>query len=338
MPATSIAAATTRTRNLLNGRGAVLMGIGALAAIAASIAAAKVVRARTLKAEHDHPPAGKFINVEGVQLHYLERGPVALNSAGTVVLLHGNGTMADDFDISGVLDLAATHYRVVAFDRPGYGHSTRPRGKMWTPRAQAQLLHQAFRRLGIERPIIVGHSWGTLVAMQLALDYPEEVRSLVLLSGYYFPTLRLDVPLAAPSAIPVIGTYLRNTISPLLGRLMWGRLLAKLFGPSPVPPRFSRFPVGMSLRPSQLRASAAESALMIPCAFALSRRYRELARPAVILAGEDDRVANTQHQSVRLHERLRHSELRLMPGAGHMVHHVLPHQVLAAIDAAAAAH
>ena len=53
--------------------------------------------------------------------------------------------------------------------------------------------------------------------MTLALDHPAAVGGLVLLSGYYKPTLRLDVPLVAPAAIPIIGDVLRHTVSPLLG-------------------------------------------------------------------------------------------------------------------------
>ena len=107
------------------------------------------------------------------------------------------------------------------FDRPGFGHSERPSNITWNPQAQARLLPHALARLGVERPIVLGHSWGTLVALALALDYPKYVRSLVLLAGYYFPTPRLDVPVLSVTAIPVLGHLLRHSISPWLGRLMW---------------------------------------------------------------------------------------------------------------------
>jgi pimeloyl-ACP methyl ester carboxylesterase len=218
---------------------------------------------------------------------------------------------------------------------PGYGYSARPRRKLWNPRAQAELLHKALQRLGVVRPIVAGHSWGTLVALALALQYPAYVQSLILLSGYYFPTFRLDVPLLSSPAIPVLGDIMRYTISPFLGRLMWLGLLKVIFGPAPVPPRFSQFPVWMALRPSQLRASAAESALMIPAVIGLRHYYRELRMPVVIMAGADDRFVHANRHSVRLHDELPRSDLRLIPGAGHMVHQTVPHEVSAAIDSAA---
>jgi pimeloyl-ACP methyl ester carboxylesterase len=301
----------------------------ALVALGSLSAAALVVRNRTRRAERLNPPAGRFVHVDGVRLHYVERG-----EGLPVVLLHGNGTMVQDFDLSGVLDLAATHYRVIAFDRPGYGYSTRPRGRIWTPAAQAELFAKAFRALGIDRPVVVGHSWGTLVALALGLSHPEAVRSLVLLSGYYFPSVRLDVPLLSPPAIPILGTLMRYTLSPLLGRALWPALMKRLFGPGPVPRRFLQFPKWMSLRPSQLKASAAESALMIPAAAGLRRHYAELRTPAFIVAGVEDRYVSAQ-QSVRLHEAVQGSDLRLVSGMGHMVHHFAPRKVVAAIDAAA---
>ena len=68
------------------------------------------------KAEQDNPPAGRFLEVGGVRLHYLERG-----SGEPLVLLHGNGSMIQDFESSGLVDLAAKNYRGIIIDRPGFG-------------------------------------------------------------------------------------------------------------------------------------------------------------------------------------------------------------------------
>ncbi len=86
----------------------------------------------------------------------------------------------------------------------------------------------------------------------------------MLLSGYYFPSVRADVALGSWPAVPVLGDILRYTISPLLGRLTVPMVYRKLFAPSPVAERFaSEFPLELAVRPSQIRASAAETALMI---------------------------------------------------------------------------
>src|SRR5258708_14250543 len=122
------------------------LGIMLLASILATGIQAFLVHRRARHAERAHPPEGRFVEIDSIRLHYVERG-----EGSPVVLLHGNGAMIQDFDISGTLDVAADRYRVVAFDRPGFGHTARPRGRIWTPAAQAKLLREAFNRLGIAR-------------------------------------------------------------------------------------------------------------------------------------------------------------------------------------------
>src|SRR6202161_41204 len=107
------------------------------------------------KAVHNNPPAGRFLDLNGVRLHYVERG-----SGEPLVLLHGNGSMIQDFESSGLIDLAVKSYRVIVFDRPGFGHSDRPRNVMWTPDAQAELIMQALAQLGVSNAVVLGHSWG----------------------------------------------------------------------------------------------------------------------------------------------------------------------------------
>lgn len=298
---------------------------------AALAASAYVVHQRTQRAETDNPPAGRFIEIDGVRLHYMERG-----EGEPLVLVHGDGSMIQDFMSSGLVDMAARKFRVIVFDRPGYGYSDRPRTTLWTPQAQAALLHRALRQIGVERAIVLGHSWGTLVAVSLALDFPQQVKSLVLLSGYYYPSVRLDVPLLSGPAVPVLGDLMRYTVSPLISRAIWPAMLRRIFGPAEVPLRFRReFPVDMVMRPSQLRASAADTALMIPAAFSLHKRYRELDMPVVIMAGDGDRHVDSFSQSERLHGELPRSTLHITHGAGHMLHHLAPLEVMAAIDHAA---
>lgn len=295
----------------------------ALGAAAALAAAALWVQLQRRRAEREHPPLGRFLEVDGVRLHLVERG-----QGRPVVLLHGNLTMVEEIAASGLLAATAARYRAIAFDRPGYGRSERPRDRIWTPAAQADLLAEAIRRLGLPRaPVVVGHSFGTVVALELALRHPESVAALVLLSGYYYPTARLDAPLLAGPAIPVVGDLARHTVAPILGRLAWPGLLRLLFGPAPVNPSFDALR-DLVLRPAQLRASASESAMLVPTVAALRHRYRELRMPVVIGAGADDRYIGTEAQSVRLHRELPGSELRVVPGAGHMLHHAAVEEVM----------
>jgi pimeloyl-ACP methyl ester carboxylesterase len=303
----------------------------ASATILSFVAAALYVQGRTSAAQRAHPPMGRFVEADGVRLHYVEAG-----EGPPLVLLHGLGSTVEDLALSGMIAEASKRYRVLAFDRPGYGYSERPRHLGWHPGAQASVLRTALRKLDAHRPIVLGHSWGTLVAAALALDFPGAVRSLVLLSGLYFPSLRLDAPLLIPPAVPLVGGLLRHTVSPLAGRLMWRLWLKTIFAPAPVPNRFSAgFPAWMALRPSQLLAVAQECFITLPATLDLARRYQQLTLPVVIVAGDADRYVSRRH-SIRLHRLVGNSELILAPRAGHMVHHVDLPRVMTAVETAAA--
>jgi pimeloyl-ACP methyl ester carboxylesterase len=299
--------------------------LGGAAAVLAATGLINHALAR--RAERRDPPEGKFLTIDGVRLHYIERG-----RGPAIVLLHGNGTMARDFVLSGVFHLLCKDHRVIAFDRPGFGFSDRPRGRIWTPDAQAALLQKALRRLDVQRAVVVGHSWGTLVAVALALRDQAHTAGLVLLSGYYFPSGRADVALMSWPAVPLLGDILRYTISPLVGRVMAPAAHRKMFAPSPVTERFAgEFPVELEVRPSQIRASAGEAALMIPSAAALAKHHSELSLPVAIMAGLGDKIVDCDSQAGRLGAELPRSTLTKVPGAGHMIHHIVPEQVAAVI-------
>jgi pimeloyl-ACP methyl ester carboxylesterase len=305
------------------------------AAIAGATALAALALGNHLaarRAERRHPPGGAFMHVDGVRLHYSDRG-----EGSPVVLIHGNAVSGSDWNTSGVAELLLQGHRVIIFDRPGFGYSERPRGHLWTAAQQAELLHKALRRLGVERPVVVGHSWGTIVALALAEQHQANVAGLVLVSGYYFWTLRPDALLVVAGAVPILGDLLRYTTSPLLGWLQMPLLKWAMFSPAQVPAQFqAEYATAMALRPSQIRATSMDGVLMIPGAVALRRGYRDLTLPVAIIAGEGDKIV-FKRNSKRLADEIRDSVLQIVEGAGHMVHHFAPRQVAQAIESMARA-
>src|SRR3954464_3024851 len=106
----------------------------------------KVVQALEAEPVHRPRPLGRFVEVDGARVHYIARG-----KGRPVVLIHGNGTMAEDFVICGLVNQLAKSYRVIAVDRPGFGHTGRPRYRLWTASAQAHLVHRVLEQLRVER-------------------------------------------------------------------------------------------------------------------------------------------------------------------------------------------
>lgn len=304
-----------------------------LAGGAAALAGAAIFNHLSAKAaEREFPPIGQLLEIDGVTVHYTDSG----GTGEAIVLIHGNGSLVQDFIAAGLVSrLAATH-RVIAFDRPGYGYTTRPDDRDWTAEAQAALLAGAARQLGVTRPILVGHSWGTLTAIAWAQAFPGEVKALALLAGYYYPTLRPDALSLNIVKIPGIGAMFANAWAPMQARLIGPLGNKMVFSPAEVTDSFiDGMPFGLILRPSQVRASA-EDGLQMPANVArLGKRYAELTLPIAVLWGDGDKLVIQADQSQRLVDELPTATGTAMPGVGHMIHHIDPDAVAAAILALA---
>jgi pimeloyl-ACP methyl ester carboxylesterase len=283
---------------------------------------------RSVDVERANPPMGTFVEAQGIRLHVVARG-----QGRPVVLLHGLAGMVQDWSLS-VLDRVARSYRTLAFDRPGYGWSERPRWARWTPERQAEAVSRAVARLGLAKPVVVGHEYGALAALAWALEEPAALSAIVLLSGHYYPSKGLDLPTLGMPELPGLGLVAQAAVSPFMGRKRLAKVGQKLFAPNPVPAIYSLYPGDMALRPAQLAAQAEDAAQLKEATKRLSKRYGEVRVPTVILAGDADRYADPMAQSVRLHRDIPHSALKLLPDAGHMLHHVQPGEVLSAVDLA----
>lgn len=111
---------------------------------------------------------------------YLDVQPAHANRR-TAVLLHGKNFCAATWDTT-IEALSGAGYRVIAPDQIGFCKSSKPTGYQFTFRQLSQNTHDLLARLGISRPIIVGHSTGGMLAAHYALLYPHDVERLVLVN------------------------------------------------------------------------------------------------------------------------------------------------------------
>jgi pimeloyl-ACP methyl ester carboxylesterase len=112
----------------------------------------------------------------GLRLHYLDWG----GDGPPIVLLHGLSSSARIWDL--MAPLLADKFHVIAVDQRSHGQSDRP-DDGYDFRSTTADIAELIRELGLERPIVVGHSWGANVTLQLAHDYPELVSGIVLVDG-----------------------------------------------------------------------------------------------------------------------------------------------------------
>ena len=265
--------------------------------------------------ETNLPPRGKFIDIDGVRLHYIDKG-----SGPTLLLIHGLAGQVLNFTHS-LLGRLTHDFRVVILDRPGSGYSLRPDATLAPLAAQARIISRFCQALGLERPVIVGHSLGGAIALALALDHPEQVGALALIAPVTHQPESVPPPfdgLAIGS--PLLRRLIAWTVATPLAIANRERALTTLFGPQPVPADFATRGGGLlSLRPrsfigASMDVTAAEQDLA-----AMPARYKDLTMPVGILYGTDDRILDPALHAQGFVTKVPGTDLELLEGAGHML-------------------
>lgn len=277
-----------------------------------------------------HRPRGRFIDVGGFRQHVVELGSAAAG-APPVVLLHGAGANLEEMNLALGNILAARH-RVILVDRPGFGFSVRRKSGGSSPAYQAAVLHAVLDRLGIERPIIVGHSWGGTLALAYALDFPNAVAGLVLVAPPTHPgvsSLRaINVALATP-----VGWLFAHTLAlPFGAALIWpGSRTA--FLPQRIPAYYVRNSAAMLvLRPPTLRNNWADVGRLNAELTRQAQRYGSLTTPTVVFAGDRDLLVPPAAHAEKLAAAAPCVKVTVLPGYGHMLHHGAADQIAAAVE------
>lgn len=259
-------------------------------------------------------PDSKFIEINGLRVHYKESGSGEL----TFILLHGFA--ASTFSWREVMQPLAQYGRVIAFDRPAFGLTERPLtwegANPYAPESQTALVLGMMDALGVERAILVGNSAGGTVAMQTYLAAPERIESLIL----------VDAAVYAGGGSPAAVRWLFYTpqmehIGPLLARRIqtFGEDFARSAWHAPEkitpeiwegynkPIRTQNWDVALWKLTQASRASG------------LSEQLDRFNLPVLVITGDDDRIVPTE-QSIQLSQALPNATLAVIPNCGHVPH------------------
>ncbi len=285
-----------------------------IAGVAGSLALYTAFRVRQV--ERTYPPVGRFLHVDGIQLHYIDVG-----SGRPVVLVHGASTNLRDFT-SSLVPMLAKQNRVLAFDRPGYGYSERPRSDWPNPAVQAGYLHKGLVALGIERPLVVGHSWSGAVVMAYLLHHPEDTAGGVLLAGASHPWEGGVAWSNTVAGVPVLGMLFASTLVYPVGQLILESAIAEVFYPeSPSSDYLERTGVLLTLRPRNFLANAEDVRRLSDYLHEQSKRYAEIKQPLLIVHGTGDDVVPAWNHADRLVKIIPNTKLVRLEGVGHALHH-----------------
>jgi pimeloyl-ACP methyl ester carboxylesterase len=298
-------------------------------AVVGALVEFSVLAARRI--ERAVPPQGRFLVLDDEKIHVLEKG-----AGPPVVLIHGLEGQMGNFTHS-LVDRLADDFRVVAFDRPGSGYSTRSPGSPAGVRAQAATLAGAIRALKLARPVIVGHSLGGAVALAIALDEPDCAGALALVAP-------LTHPLAKPPLVfrglsirsPLLRRFVAWTIATPASLLARELALKQVFSPEPAPSDFGTAGGGLlGMRPSNVYAASSDMVAANGDLEAMTPRYRSISIPIGILYGRGDRLLDPGAQGETMKERIPALDLEFMDG-GHMLPVTAPDAVAAFIRRIAA--
>ena len=267
----------------------------------------------------------QFIEVNNLTVHYKEQG----QGPDTFILLHGFG--ASVFSWRSVMQPFAGLGRVIAFDRPAFGLTSRPlewEGESpYGSEAQADLVLGLMDALGVEKAYLVGNSAGGTVSIAFALAHPERVSGLILVDAAVYAGG------GSPAwARPLLSTPQVNHLGPLLARQI-STSGDDFIRSAYHDPALVTADVLEGYR-KPLRAHNWDRALWeltkASRPLNLPARLSELRMPVLVITGDDDRIVPTE-QSLRLAEEIPGAVLAVIPQAGHLPHEEKPDEFMQAV-------
>jgi len=284
-------------------------------------------RAYVRRVERLWPAFGEFIPFEEARIHVAARGP---EGGAPVLLIHGASANLREL-WSAFETRLAPGARVIAFDRPGYGYSTRPRAAHRL-KMQADIAARVLETYAQGPALVIAHSLGAGVALRLAAERPDLVRGLVLLAPASHPWPSGNAWWAEAAANPIYGPLFAGLIAPWIGPARMKSAVANTFAPAPAPLAYAdEAGVPLTLRPRAFRASARDVVSASAEFAAQTPLYGDILAPTVILTADKDRVVSPKIHARALAVEMAAAELVIAPGAGHMPHRVRPDLAMAAI-------
>ncbi len=282
--------------------------------------------------ESRFPNHGELLDVGGFRMNslYLPAGKSA--DLPPILFIHGaSGNLRDQETafrkpLEGRADL-------LFVDRPGHGYSERGGSQNDYPDGQAASIARLMEVRGIERAIIVGHSFGGAIAASFALYHPEKTAGLVFLSPATHPW---------PGGVdwhynvarsPYIGWLFTRLVSLPAGLLLLDEATRSVFMPNPRPQKYvTDGAPALVLRPSNFRNNAKDVANLNDYARKVAPLYRNIRTPTVIVTGDSDDIVAEEIHSQGLARDIAGAELVWVRNLGHKPDYIVPELAVAAIE------
>ncbi|CAN0653855.1 Alpha/beta hydrolase [Nitratireductor aquimarinus] len=277
------------------------------------------------------PDRGVRTDIGGYRLNSLHLGADNADLP-PVVFIHGASASLLDplYSFRTALEGRA---RLLFIDRPGHGKSDRGPESLILPDGQAEAIAALMTARGIEKAIMVGHSYGGAVAAAMALNHPGRLLGTVFLSPALYPWPGGIAWYYHAAGNPHLGSLFSRLIVPLAGRLSIGSAARGVFAPNPMPDDYLHATrAHEAIEPTAFRHNAREICALLAWTERTHARYRTIKTPSVIITGAIDDVVSPDIHSGALARDLPSAELLRVEGLGHKPDYHATDLVVAAIE------
>ena len=278
-------------------------------------------------AEKNVPAVGTILNLNGLQVH----GYVEGDGSQDIVFIHGAFINLRDW-VFATRSLSKLDSRLIYIDRPGFGYSERNENK-WDAERQADLARLYVKNIHGKNLILVGHSWGAMVAMAWAAKFPEEVKGVVSIAG-------LNMPFSGVSKLANDTGLLRlayelyfTSVAKRANSGSIEKFAGRMFQPQDIPSGYLDY-VGSDLSRRRSTIKANKGDLLITSQ-ALDQNYTSYGRiemPVEIIHGNEDFLLPFKSQAVAFNKAIPNSRLHILPNVGHMAHHFASYEISKSIS------
>ncbi len=251
----------------------------------------------------ESPDEATFLTLRGTSIRYVDEGP---RDAPVVVLVHGFASSIGVW--TGVRQALRDDYRVLALDLKGFGHSGRPAGD-YSPEEQARIVLALMDARSVDRAAFVAHSYGSSIALKVALVAPERVERIALYDAWVYaeqlPTTFHWARARGVGEMIFAGFYAERTED---------KIALAFHDPEIIPQALVEEVEAQVRRPGTRAAALASVRAM---RFETQQtHYREIEQPVLLLWGREDAVT-TLEVGERLSNDLANARLEVYPLCGH---------------------
>ncbi|MBE0687256.1 MAG: alpha/beta hydrolase [Anaerolineaceae bacterium] len=271
----------------------------------------------------------QFMEINGVDIHYQE---IQNDSETLIILLHGFGSST--YSWQKVMEPFSTFGSVLAYDRPGFGLTERVLpfedvdNNPYLLEYQSQILWAFIESKKAEKIILVGNSAGGTISLQTALEYPDRIDGLILISPAVYGGG------GAPTWIkPLLNLPQMDRLGPVLVRTIRERGLEILELAWSDPEKISEEDLVNYQKPLSVdrwdvglweftKANGEND---------LDSRISEILMPVLVITGADDKIIPAD-QSIQLASELKNASLVVIPDCGHVPQEECPIDFMNAVE------